>query len=121
MPPCLERRQQTGNLHFITFSCHGRSPYLVTPHAASIFEHSLESIRHKYQFHLHGYVVMPEHVHLLLSEPPTHPLSTVLGSLKRSVSKHLPESPFWLRAITTSTSSPKTSASKNSATFIAIP
>ncbi len=96
MPPRLERRQQTGNLHFITFSCHGRSPYLVTPRAASIFEHSLESIRRKYQFDLLGYVVMPEHVHLLLSEPPTHPLSTVLGALKRSVSKQLSESPFWL-------------------------
>jgi putative transposase len=53
-------------------------------------------MREKYQFHLHGYVVMPEHVHLLLSEPPTQPLSTVLGSLKRSASKQLPESPFWL-------------------------
>jgi putative transposase len=39
---------------------------------------------------------MPEHVHLLLSEPPTHPLSTVLGALKRSASKRLPENPFWL-------------------------
>jgi putative transposase len=96
MPPRLERRQQTGNLHFITFSCHGRNPYLCTPHAATIFEHSLESTRLKYQFDLIGYVVMPEHVHLLLSEPPTHPLSTVLGALKRSVSKQLPESPFWL-------------------------
>ena len=96
MPPRLERRQQTGNLHFITFSCHNRNPYLASPQAASIFEHSLESMREKYNFHLLGYVVMPEHVHLLLSEPPTHPLSTVLGALKRSVSKQLPESPFWL-------------------------
>ena len=39
---------------------------------------------------------MPEHVHLLLSEPPTHPLSTVLDALKRSVSKQRPETPFWL-------------------------
>jgi hypothetical protein len=70
MPPRLERRQQTGNLHFITFSCHNRNPYLASPRAASIFEHSLESTRDKYQFHLLGYVVMPEHVHLLLSEPP---------------------------------------------------
>src|ERR1019366_4977685 len=87
MPPRLERRQQTGDLHFITFSCHGRKPYLNSPRAAAIFEHSLESIRQKYHFQLLGYVVMPEHVHLLLSEPPTHPLSTVLGSLKRSVSE----------------------------------
>jgi putative transposase len=96
MPPRLERRQQTGDLHFITFSCHSRNPYLKSPRAASIFENSLESMRHKYKFHILGYVVMPEHVHLLLTEPPTHPLSTVIGSLKRSTSKQLPESPFWL-------------------------
>jgi putative transposase len=96
VPPRLERRQQTGNLHFITFSCYGRNPYLESSLAASIFESSLESMRQKYEFHILGYVVMPEHVHLLLTEPPTHPLSTVLGSLKRSVSKQLPESPFWL-------------------------
>ena len=53
-------------------------------------------MREKYKFRLLGYVVMADHVHLLLSEPPTHPLSTVLGSLKRSVSKQRPESPFWL-------------------------
>jgi putative transposase len=96
MPPRLERRQQTGNLHFIAFSCYDRNPYLANQRAASIFEHSLESIRHKYKFELLGYVVMPEHVHLLLSEPATHPLSTVIGSLKRSVSKQLSEKPFWL-------------------------
>ena len=96
MPPRLERRQQTGNLHFITFSCHDRLPYLSSPFAAATFEHALEATRKKYQIHLYGYVVMPEHVHLLLNEPPTHPLSTVLGALKRSVSKQLPESPCWL-------------------------
>jgi len=96
MPPRLERRQQTGDLHFITFSCHGRNPYLASALAASTFERSLELIRTKYKFQIYGYVIMPEHVHLLLSEPPTHPLSTVIGSLKRSVSKHLAERPFWL-------------------------
>ncbi len=96
MPPRLERRQQTGDLHFLTFSCHDRQPYLATAKAASIFEQSLESTREKYKFDILGYVVVPEHVHLLLTEPPTHPLSTVIGALKRSVSKQLPESPFWL-------------------------
>jgi putative transposase len=96
MPPFLQRRQQTGDLHFVTFSCSDRLSYLKSARAASIFEHSLEAIRQKYLFHIFGYAVMPEHVHLLLSEPPTHPFSTVIGALKRSVSKQLPESPFWL-------------------------
>ena len=96
MPARLERRQQTGNLHFLTFSCQDRNPYLRSPQAASIFEHSLEAMRRKYLFEVIGYVVMPEHVHLLMTEPPTHPLSTVIGSLKHPVSKQLPQSPFWL-------------------------
>ena len=96
MPVGLERRQQTGDLHFITMSCDGRRPYLEAELAARVFEQALETNRDKYRFRVLGYVVMPEHVHLLISEPETHPLSTVIGALKRSVSKRLKESPFWL-------------------------
>lgn len=42
---------------------------------------------------------MPEHVHLLVSEPPRAPLSTMLQMLKQNVARRLrgPEgSPFWL-------------------------
>lgn len=92
MPPFLERRQQTGDLHFLTFSCRDRQPYLKSATAASIFEHALEAMRQSYRFHVFGYVVMPEHVHLLVSEPPAidrhRGLETVLQAC--------PESPFWL-------------------------
>jgi REP element-mobilizing transposase RayT len=119
MPPRLERRQQTGDLHFITFSCHGRQPYLSTPHTASVFEHSLESTRLKYQFNLFGYVVMPEHVHLLLSEPPpirSPPSSAPSNAPSPSnFRKALSGSP----ATTISTSFPPRSTSKNSATSTA--
>lgn len=117
MPPRLERRQQTGNLHLITFSCYQRKPYLATPKAACIFENSLEAIRQKYLFHIYAYVVMPEHIHLVVSEPPTHPLSTVLGALKRSVSKQLLRLHFGYPAITISTSSHTGSASRKPVTF----
>jgi putative transposase len=39
---------------------------------------------------------MPEHVHLLLSEPPVEPLSKVIASIKREVSRLSTQSPFWL-------------------------
>ncbi|WP_263366761.1 transposase [Edaphobacter bradus] len=44
-----------------------------------------------------GYVVMPEHMHLLVSEPSDHevPLSKVLQALKISVSRRLAPRPFW--------------------------
>ncbi|WP_312024239.1 transposase [Edaphobacter aggregans] len=38
---------------------------------------------------------MPEHVHLLVSEPPVAPLSKALQALKISVSRRLTERPFW--------------------------
>jgi len=44
-----------------------------------------------------GYVVMPEHVHLLLSEPAEGTLARSLQAVKISVAKHLPEKPFWQR------------------------
>ena len=96
MPPRLERRQQAGDVHFITFSCHGRAPYLVASEAKEVFLNTLESVRKRYDFSILGYVLMPEHVHLLISEPTVKPLSVALAVIKRSVSQKLPESPFWL-------------------------
>jgi REP-associated tyrosine transposase len=59
---------------------------------------SLEQTRRAYGFCVAGYVVMPEHVHLLLTEPGTGVLSTAIQALKQSVSRSLalraPE-PFW--------------------------
>ena len=96
MTPKPERRQQTGNLHFITFSCQDRNPYLLSPESKSLFESVLESRRKQYSFHVVGYVVMPEHVHLLLTEPPREILSKAIASIKREVSRLSPQTPFWL-------------------------
>jgi putative transposase len=69
MPKGLVRFQNTGSFHLVTFSCFHRLPYLSTPSARRLFEHSLETMRVRYDFVVCGYVVMPEHVHLLASEP----------------------------------------------------
>jgi putative transposase len=90
MPLGLKRYQNEADDHFITFSCYNREPYLNTPSARDIFEHCLE-----YNFELLGYVIMPEHVHLLVSEPETKPLATALQALKLSVSKRSTPKPFW--------------------------
>jgi putative transposase len=95
MPLGLNRYQQEGDDHFITFSCHNRNPYLNTSASKDIFLDSLERTRAHYQFELLGYVVMPEHVHLLLSEPRGAPLSKALQALKISVSRRLVQRPFW--------------------------
>ncbi len=97
MPDGLERFQQTGDFHFLTFSCHGRLPYLGTPQVCAIFERSLEAVRSRYVLFVFGYVVMPEHVHLLVSEPRRGTLDRTIQALKTSVSKHCTERPFWLK------------------------
>jgi putative transposase len=96
MPSRLKRYQQTGETHFLTFGCHGRLPYLSTPGARDLFLAELEATRRRYVFRVFGYVVMPEHVHLLVSEPERGSLNRALQSLKTSVAKQMPQRPFWL-------------------------
>ncbi len=52
-------------------------------------------MRLRYDFAVAGYVVMPEHVHLLVSEPKRAVLSKVLQALKLSVSVQSEQRPFW--------------------------
>ncbi|HEV2133359.1 MAG TPA: transposase [Terracidiphilus sp.] len=96
MPTRLKRHQNTGDLHFLTFSCHERLPYLSTPSAPNLFERVLEQTRRRYVFHIFGYVVMPEHVRLLASEPKRGTLDLAIQALKTSVSKQSRQHPFWL-------------------------
>ena len=84
-----------GHHHFVTFSCYHRLPHFSDPHACQIFETSLETIRHKYGFSIDAYVIMPEHVHLLVSEPQIATVSVALQALKISVSRALEQRPFW--------------------------
>ena len=87
MPTGLKRYQHNGDLHFVTFSCYRRLPYLNTPSAREIFEETLEATRLKHNFWVNAYVVMPEHVHLLVSEPEGSDLATALKVLKQESAK----------------------------------
>jgi len=96
MPSRLKRYQEAGDFHSLTFSCHNRLPYLANPASRDLFERTLEQIRRRYVFHVFGYVVMPEHVHLLVSEPKQGTLARAIQALKTSVSKQSKQRPFWL-------------------------
>ncbi len=99
MPWGLRRFQQARCLHFLTFSCYRRAPLLGTPRSRDIFEQTLERSRRWYGFYVAGYVIMPEHVHLLITEPERAKLSVALQMLKQNVAHQLrgPEGGiFWL-------------------------
>ncbi|HVI09380.1 MAG TPA: transposase [Candidatus Binatia bacterium] len=83
------RYQNQGCLHFITFSCYRRMNLLDSPLAKDTFERELEHVRRWYGCFVTGYVVMPEHVHLLVSEPERGKLSLVIQMLKQITSRKL--------------------------------
>jgi len=87
MPHDLKRYQQAGHFHFVTFSCYRRKPLFDNDTLRTTFERSLERLRRRHKFYVFGYVLMPEHVHLLVSEPDKLALSQVIGALKTEVSK----------------------------------
>jgi putative transposase len=89
MPWGLKRFQQSRNLHFLTFSCYHRLPNFTHPTARGVFESSLETVRKKYELCVYGYVVMPEHVHMLINEPERETLAKAMQSLKQSVARTL--------------------------------
>lgn len=85
----LKRYYGQNHLHFVTFSCCKRLPLLSAPESRDVFVKILADVRERYKFALVGYVVMPEHVHLLMSEPKVGTPSTVLQVLKERVSRRL--------------------------------
>jgi putative transposase len=78
----LKRYYGAGDLHFITCSCCRRQPLLGTPRRRDLFLTVLEQVRKRYEFVVVGYVVMPEHIHLLISEPQKKNPSIVMQALK---------------------------------------
>jgi putative transposase len=99
------------DLHFITCSCYRRQP-LLTPRRRDLFLRTLEEAWRKYRFVVHGYVVMPEHFHLLVTEPEVGDPSVVMKVIKERFSRQMnrrrnssaqrplfvaPSEPFWQR------------------------
>jgi putative transposase len=87
MPLRLKRLYENTDLHFVTFSCYHREPNLRPTLRKDLFLTVLERVRQQYRFGVIGCVVMPEHVHLLLSKPESTNLSVVLQVLKQIVSR----------------------------------
>jgi REP element-mobilizing transposase RayT len=73
MPSGLKRFQKAESLHFITFSCFHRLPLLESPETKNTVEAVLEVTRARHQARIYAYVLMPEHIHLLINEPPGAP------------------------------------------------
>jgi putative transposase len=89
-PPHRKRKRtydQPGGAHFVTFSCHQRLPLLSKDRARGWVVNAIRNARMKFDFDLWAYVLMPEHLHLLV-----HPrnqryrMRHILAGIKRPVS-----------------------------------
>jgi putative transposase len=89
MPRRLHRHYGEGHVHFITSSCHHQRPLLGTAARRNLFLEIMEQVRLRYSFVIVGYVIMPEHIHLLISEPDRGTPSTVIQVLKQRFARRV--------------------------------
>jgi putative transposase len=75
---------RTGSFHHLP--CYHRLPYFFDEQMCLIFLKALEKARKRFMFLVFGFVLMPEHVHLVISEPERCTVATAIQSLKLSTS-----------------------------------
>src|SRR5260370_20040560 len=83
MPTGLKRYYGAGHAHFITCGCYHRKPWVDTPARRDLLLTILEEVRQRCRFMVLGYVVMPDHFHLLISEPQVGDPSKVMQLVKQ--------------------------------------
>ncbi|MGH9510565.1 MAG: REP-associated tyrosine transposase, partial [Terriglobales bacterium] len=60
MPSGLLRFHESGQSHFLTFSCYRRQANFTSPDICDLFVQCLEQMRRRFGVRIYGYVIMPE-------------------------------------------------------------
>jgi len=77
---------QFGHAHFLTFSCYRRLPLLSKDRTRRWFVDALRAARSKHHFDLWAWVLMPEHVHLVVwPRRAGYRMASILADVKRPV------------------------------------
>ncbi len=77
---------EPGHAHFLTFSCFHRMALLSKDRTRNWLVDAIGDARAKHRFHLWTWVIMPEHVHLLIWPPqPKYATAPILADIKRPV------------------------------------
>jgi putative transposase len=75
-----------GHAHFLTFSCYQRLPLLSKDRTRRWFVEALEEARAQQAFDLWAWVIMPEHIHLLLRPRRVkYRMARILAAIKKPV------------------------------------
>jgi putative transposase len=93
-------RTATTGTFFITTICYNRRRLFQVPRNAELFLETLQHYRAEGHYKLHAFVVMPDHVHLLLTTQ-EKTISEVMNLIKGGFSHRLPSKfPLWQRGFT---------------------
>jgi len=76
-----------GDAHYLTFSCFGRLPLLSRDRSRGWVLQALQLGREKGMYDLWAYVIMPEHVHVVLWPHQSIRVSAILTTMKQSAAK----------------------------------
>ncbi|MCI0363335.1 MAG: transposase [Phycisphaerales bacterium] len=80
----LKRFEAPGQARFITCSCWQRLPLFGNPSIRDAFADQLGTVRQRNAFRLLGWVIMPEHFHILvIPNLPEWTMPRILGAIKR--------------------------------------
>ena len=85
----LKRRENDGEARFVTFSCQRRLPLLSNRAIAGLFVWAMARAHRERGLELFAWVIMPEHVHLLVRPQEGTTLTLILRSLKMSVARRV--------------------------------
>jgi len=80
--PKLRHIEGTGTARFITLTFYRRHRYLPDPVSRQAVLNELSRLRLQHKVKILGYVIMPEHVHLVLDPPESAELGILLGRTK---------------------------------------
>jgi putative transposase len=86
---------QHSAIMFITTNIQGREPVFAVPEYANEAVITLYKTQQISPFFLYGFVIMPDHVHLLLSIPEGGSISKVMHTFKRGSAFAIDQWPIW--------------------------
>jgi putative transposase len=94
--PKLRHYDDPQSVRFITFGTYRGERSLNNPETVQLLLSELLAARNKYGLKLLGYVVMPEHVHLVIFPPP----GTTMGLVVREIKSKMARAYFRQRGMT---------------------
>lgn len=87
----LRHFDNDGEGRFQTFNVHNQLPLLTDNGIRQIIINEIDNARNKFGFRLIAYVLMPEHVHIVLIPKANSKVGFIIGEIKRFSSKRIHE------------------------------